>query len=565
MLRGRHPRTSFRRGLRTGNGQRPLEAVAARRGKRLCGNACLSAADVAQALSAAAAPETWIAEFLAEARAQSYCHESDSVEETFLFSRMVHSLGTALPLWSNDAAVPVGVLLPRLSEALRRVDAAGAPGDPAPGDNTASSACRVPAGHGGSGLEPDPQASLAQWAAHLHALGFEHLRSRIVASGPQLSEPPINRLRGDELVWGQAPARVDFAGGWTDTPPFSLEQGGQVLNAAVQLKGQMPVQVFARAIPELLICCRSIDRATRLEIRSWEQLLDPGETHDEFALARGALALSGFAPVPEASWAAASLAETLKRFGGGLELTALAAIPKGSGLGTSSIMGAVYLATIFRVLGRQLSRNELFNAVLRLEQIMTTGGGWQDQVGGVIEGLKRISTPPGLIPATTIVPLCGDLVDPRRNGGQTMLYYTGITRLAKNILQQVVGRWLDRERETVATLHHIHRLVDDMNAAIADGDLSEFGRLIATAWQLNNRLDPNSTTPEIDLLLGRIERHLHGAKLLGAGGGGFLFLVCKSSADAERVRHILETDPPNPRARFFDYDVSPRGLTVTVC
>ena len=124
----------------------------------------------------------------------------------------------------------------------------------------------------------------------------------------------------------------------------------------------------------------------------------------------------------------------------------MAAIPKGSGLGTSSIMGAVLMAVIHRVMGRTLSPAELFHAVLRLEQELTTGGGWQDQIGGAVGGLKLVSTVPGLLPAPTIRYVPADVLDPKLNGGQTLLYYTGITRLAKNILQQVVGRYLDRDR-----------------------------------------------------------------------------------------------------------------------
>ena len=136
-------------------------------------------------------------------------------------------------------------------------------------------------------------------------------------------------------------------------------------------------------------------------------------------------------------------------------MTTLAAIPKGSGLGTSSIMGAVLLATIQRVCGVRLSSRGLFHAVLRLEQMMTTGGGWQDQVGGVSGGLKLITTQPGIVPDPTFRYVPAEALDPKLNGGQTLLYYTGVTRLAKNILQEVVGKWLDRDRETVETLQQI--------------------------------------------------------------------------------------------------------------
>jgi galactokinase/mevalonate kinase-like predicted kinase len=65
--------------------------------------------------------------------------------------------------------------------------------------------------------------------------------------------------------------------------------------------------------------------------------------------------------------------------------------------------------------------------------------------------------------------------------------------------------------------------------------------------------------------LARIKPHVHGAKLLGAGGGGFLLIVCRSPEDAAASRTALESEPPNDRARFFDFAPSSEGLTVTVC
>jgi fucokinase len=93
----------------------------------------------------------------------------------------------------------------------------------------------------------------------------------------------------------------------------------------------------------------------------------------------------------------------------------------------------------------------------------------------------------------------------------------------------------------------------------------DFGRLIDVAWRLNKQLDPNSTNTEIDTMLARVAPHLHGAKLLGAGGGGFLLMVCKSPTDAAIVRQMLTDQPPNARARFFDFSLNRTGLAVNVC
>ncbi len=205
------------------------------------------------------------------------------------------------------------------------------------------------------------------------------------------------------------------------------------------------------------------------------------------------------------------------------------------------------------------------DGTLCIRSSVTTGGGWQDQVGGACGGLKLITTQPGIVPDPTLRYVPAEVLDPQLNGGQTLLYYTGVTRLAKNILQEVVGKWLDRDREAVETLQQIRGLAVEMTEAVARKDLAEFGRLIDVAWRLNKRLDPNSTTAEIEALLETIRPHLFGAKLLGVGGGGFLLMVCRSAADARRIRELLEAQPPNPRARFFDFALSRGGLAVSVC
>jgi galactokinase/mevalonate kinase-like predicted kinase len=228
-------------------------------------------------------------------------------------------------------------------------------------------------------------------------------------------------------------------------------------------------------------------------------------------------------------------------------------------------MGSVLLAVVNRVLGRHLSSNDLFHGVLRLEQKLTTGGGWQDQIGGSVGGLKLLTTQPALIPDATIRYVPADILDPKQNGGQTLLYYTGITRLAKNILQQVVGRYLDRDREAMRVLRRLHAIASEVAESLARKDIAEFGRLIDEVWRLNKQLDPDSSTAQIEAMLARIRPWIHGAKLLGAGGGGFLLLICRSIEDAARVRAELDGNPPNDRARFFDFAVSHSGLAVSVC
>ncbi len=460
------------------------------------------------------------------------------------FSRIVHTLGSALLKVYDGSGVSLSEALPGLRDEFSRPQRAWLEA---------------------LGLGARSHARVHAWARRAQDVAFESLERAIVTSGSSDEERPHSVLRSDEIVWARAPARLDVSGGWTDTPPYSLEWGGCVVNAAVDLNGQPPIQAYVRIIDEPVIRIGSIDLGVRIEVEDFADLLDYRKATSNFALAKAALALSGISPTGAGGKPTRTLKRALEGFGGGIELTTLAAIPKGSGLGTSSIMGAVIVAALARAMGKRLSQRELFHQVLKLEQALTTGGGWQDQIGGVVDGVKMILAEPGMIPDAHIHFVPSDILDPSVNDGQTLLYYTGVTRLAKNILQEVVGGYLNRQRATLATLRSIGQTARAAMDAFIRKDIEMLGGVIDTAWQLNKRLDPNSSNKEIEALFARVRPHLFGAKLLGAGGGGFMLMVCKSPRDAAAVRAMLETRPPNPRARFFDYSISQEGLVVTAC
>jgi galactokinase/mevalonate kinase-like predicted kinase len=399
----------------------------------------------------------------------------------------------------------------------------------------------------------------------LRERAFRELNETILTSSLGSGARPRQALRPDETIWGRGPARIELGGGWTDTPPYTLEYGGDVINTAVNLNGQPPIHCYCRVIAEPLIRLHSIDGGTRLEITELGELLDYRRPEDRFALAKAALAISGFSPQAAAWDGDVTLRAMLGHFGGGIELTTLVGIPKGSGLGTSSILGAVILAVVHRMMGRSPGQRELFHDVLRLEQALTTGGGWQDQIGGGVGGTKITSTRPGLIPDARIHYVPSDLIDPRANGGTTLLYYTGLTRLAKNILQEIVGKYFDRHRAIMATLAEEHLVAHAIADAMGRKDAAAFGYYVNAAWELQKRLCGTVTNDEIERLLARVRPHVHGMRISGAGSGGFLLMIAKSAADAARVREMLEREPLNERSRFFDFEVNHTGLEVTTC
>jgi fucokinase len=323
----------------------------------------------------------------------------------------------------------------------------------------------------------------------------------------------------------EACARVDFGGGWTDTPPYSIERGGTVLNAALTLRGAYPIVVEAERLaePRLILECGDID--VTLEPETLGEVLSCANPADPFCLPKAALVLRGF--VPAEGDPNAPLVEVLEARGGGLRLSTGTSIPRGSGLGTSSILAGAVLACLGRVQGLELEQETLFDEVLCLEQMMTTGGGWQDQVGGLVGGVKLVRTEPGLPQVIDVAPVAFSPEAETELAQRLVLVYTGQQRLAKNLLRMVVGRWLARDPEMVWLLGEIARLADDMRDALQTGDVGGFGELLGEHWALNKRMDPGCTNPFIDDLFAEMEPYICGGKLAGAGGGGFAIVVTR--------------------------------------
>jgi len=409
-------------------------------------------------------------------------------------------------------------------------------------------------------LNPQPPGDGPQAAADPQAQAFAAVAEAVAVSFEPYGQPRAAEILHDQVVWVTTPVRIDFAGGWSDTPPICTELGGTVLNAAVTLNGLYPVQVMAKLNTHGCIRLSSIDLGERKEFRTTAELLDHRDPTDWAALAKAALVLAGVAP----SRAEESLPAWLKVLGGGLDLTIFSSLPKGSGMGTSSILGAAVIACLDRVLGVPFNTDRLIRMTSILEQRMCTGGGWQDQVGGILPGVKLIRTQPGPDQTVALRWTVFDMSEGSELKRRCLLYFTGQKRMARNILHNVVSGYLARDPLVLQTLSELKASALETKEALDAQDIDGFARGIARYWQLKKRIDPGSTNGPIEALLRAVSSETQAALLPGAGGGGFIFLLAKSAAAAERIRRTFERRPPNAHARFFDFAVDPQGLKVTV-
>lgn len=331
------------------------------------------------------------------------------------------------------------------------------------------------------------------------------------------------------------PLRVNWGGGWSDTPPYCNENGGTVLNVAILLNGKKPVEVTLERIDELKIVFDSRDMDVHGEFDTIEPLQATGDPFDPFALQKACLLACGI--IPQKGY---KLEDILRRLGGGFVMhSEVTDVPKGSGLGTSSILSAACVKAVFEFTGIEFTEEDLYAHVLAMEQIMSTGGGWQDQVGGATPGLKYISSMPGLKQEIKVTHV--ELPESARKelDERFVLIYTGQRRLARNLLRDVVGRYVGNEPDSLFALEEIQKTAALMRFELERGNVDGFAKLLDYHWELSKKVDAGSSNTLIEQIFSSIEELIDGRLVCGAGGGGFLQVILKKGITREDVEKRL--------------------------
>ena len=383
---------------------------------------------------------------------------------------------------------------------------------------------------------------------------FSLLREGLLDTDAKPQVPSLS-VAEDQIVWGRSPVRIDIAGGWTDTPPYCLMEGGNVINLAIELNGQPPLQAYIRPSKELRIVLRSIDLGAVEAVETSDQLKDFMHVGSPFSIPKAALVLAGFGN--------GVLKGELEAFGSGIEITLLSAIPAGSGLGTSSILAATVLGALNDFCGLGWDKNEIGHRTLMLEQMLTTGGGWQDQFGGVLGGVKLLQTGRGFAQNPQVRWLPTDLWTQPEYRPCHLLYYTGITRTAKSILAEIVRRMFLNHGDELRLLRQMKAHTLDMYEAIQQNDFMRMGQLVRKTWTQNQLLDSGTNPESVEALTRLIDDLCLGYKLPGAGGGGYLYMIAKDPEAAARIKQILTENSPRKNARFVEMSLSTSGLQIS--
>lgn len=334
----------------------------------------------------------------------------------------------------------------------------------------------------------------------------------------------------------QLPVRINWGGGWTDTAPYCIEKGGVLLNAAISLNGTLPIIVKVSRLETFNIILESFDGKIRKEITNYNEMLDCTNPFDPFALHKAAFLVTGIIKNDNDL----SLEQYLKNLGGGICLqTHVKDVPRGSGLGTSSILAGGCVKALYQLFNIIAEESNLYKAVFVMEQMMTTGGGWQDQVGGLANGIKFTSSKPSYEQDLSIQQVQLSEETKKELNERFVLVYTGQRRLARNLLRFVVGNYIGNNEQAIEILDKMKPLTALMKFYLEQGNITLFGNLLSEQWELCKLLDNGCTNTCIDQISLSCKDLIDGIFIAGAGGGGFLQMILKKDVSKNQLQERL--------------------------
>jgi D-glycero-alpha-D-manno-heptose-7-phosphate kinase len=299
-----------------------------------------------------------------------------------------------------------------------------------------------------------------------------------------------------------APLRLDFAGGWTDVPPFSAREGGVVVNAAISLHTHVALTLGGKLL--------------RLVAE------DLGETLE--CANAGGLILDGKLDLLKAA---------LRMFPvlGGFTLTTRCDAPLGSGLGSSGSLDVALVAALTRARIERVGERELAEHAWQIEAgEVKIPGGKQDQYAAALGGWHRLSfrDPDVGVEPMTIEPAFAAALE-----RQIVLCYTNKSRVSGDTIGRVMGAYDRGDRAVTGALQGLKDVAEGMAQALRSADLARVGVLLAANWTHQQALDPGMQTAE----MARLEEAMRGngaigGKAAGAGAGGSMFFLLKGDRRA---------------------------------
>jgi D-glycero-alpha-D-manno-heptose-7-phosphate kinase len=291
------------------------------------------------------------------------------------------------------------------------------------------------------------------------------------------------------MIISQTPYRVSFAGGGTDLPAFYKEDYGAVLSVAIQK--HMYVALSRRFEPSVRVAYSKTEIA---------------ETRDDVqhTIVKAALKMVDLGPH--------------------MEIVTIGDVPAGTGMGSSSTLTVGLLNALYAMKGQIVSSKRLAEEACRIEiEILGSPIGKQDQYAAAFGGFNYIRF--NADESVDVQPVPCNPATLQEIERRAIVLYTAKNRDANDILKkQSEG---SQQKDKNRTLREMRDMASEMRAVVQGrGNVDEFARLLHIGWELKRSLGFGISDTQVDTWYDAARKAgAQGGKLLGAGGGGFLFLL----------------------------------------
>lgn len=339
------------------------------------------------------------------------------------------------------------------------------------------------------------------------------------------------------------PVRVNLSGTWSDAMPYCVENGGTVINVAATTDGIAPIKVRLEKLNSKVIEFFSDDIQY---VFSFDDVSDMDEFSD-FNLHKSVLKTVGI--INE------------RQLENGFRLiTKVERIDKGSGLGTSSILLSACFKALSEMFGLNYTDSEIVEMVFIAEQIMKTGGGWQDQVGGLFSGIKMVSSDPGILQKVKIETIeIPDAIQYIFNK-KAVLLPTGQRHFGRFVVNDVANRYLNKNPETISAYAEIKKLNESLLKAIKNSNITDFYNCINVHMQLLKQISPLVTNSKIDRIVQRCMSISNAISICGAGAGGYLLAFLKDEISVDDCKQFFYCNFPEIKSEVLKLDIFSEGV-----
>lgn len=319
------------------------------------------------------------------------------------------------------------------------------------------------------------------------------------------------------MIITRSPLRISLGGGGTDLPSYYREHGGFLIAGAIDK--YVYITLHKTFVEDLIIKYSKMERVNKIE-------------DVEHPIIREALKL---------------VEMDVRR----LELTSMADIPAGTGLGSSGSFTTALLKTLYTYKRHLIHPSELAEQSCKIEiDMLKEPIGKQDQYIASYGGItcfeftadERVESKPLNISSDTLFSLEDNL----------LLFFTGYSRQASSILKDQKDKSEKKDQEMMDNLHFIKDLGFRSKDALESGDLHKFGCLMNEHWEFKRKRSGSITNPKIDEWYQlAIDNGAIGGKLIGAGGGGFLMFYAE---EKQQLRKIMRENGLEEVRFRFDFE-----------